>query len=109
MGDKARSPRHRYSKCDKEYETVEEENYEGVIQQFPNVLSPAFPACGRQAQSAIPAYRQAGAFEYANFFMDEPKALWITEFLSYSLLPERAFLCRSSCRNMTISNLLALP
>ena len=30
MGDEARSPRHRYSKCDKEYETVEEENCEGL-------------------------------------------------------------------------------
>ena len=35
LGDEARSPRHRYSKCDKEYEIVEEENCEGLIHKNP--------------------------------------------------------------------------
>jgi hypothetical protein len=31
----------------------------------------------RQAQSEIPAYRQAGAFEMANFFMDDTKSQFL--------------------------------
>ena len=42
MGDEARSPRHRYSKCDEEYETVEEKNCKGLTPQFSNPLSSAF-------------------------------------------------------------------
>jgi hypothetical protein len=73
MGDEARSPRHRYSKCDEEYETVEEKNCEGLIHQFPNVLSSAFPGPCSAEQTSLGRNRKS-AFEYTNFFMDDTKS-----------------------------------